>query len=81
MFILKDVDKLYSLFHVVSTTKTTLDKKIGIILSTRAFSSKPAISIEFDDVDSKNLAGYEERTRVLYMIKKTFNLLQDSIKE
>ena len=30
--------------------------------------SKPAILIEFNDVDSNNLAGYEERTRVLYMI-------------
>ena len=40
-----------------------------IILSTRAFSSKPAISIEFNDVDNNNLAGYEERTRVLYMIQ------------
>ena len=39
-----------------------------IILSTRVSSSKPAISIEFNDVDSNNLAGYEERTRVLYMI-------------
>ena len=34
-----------------------------IILSTRVCSSKPAISIEFNDVDSNNLAGYEERTR------------------
>ena len=33
-------------------------------------SSKPAISIEFNDVESNNLAGYEERTRVLYMILK-----------
>ena len=24
----------------------------------------------FNDVESKNLAGYEERTRVLYMIPK-----------
>ena len=28
------------------------------------------ISIEFNDEDSNNLAGYEERTRVLYMILK-----------
>ena len=44
--------------------------KKRIILSTRVLSSKPAISIEFNDVD--NLAGYEERTRVLYMIPKSF---------
>ena len=44
-------------------------KRIRIILSTRVFSSKPAISIEFNDVDSNNLAGYEERTCVLYMIQ------------
>ena len=41
---------------------------VRIILSTRVYSSKPAISIEFNDVDINNLAGYEERTRVLYMI-------------
>ena len=41
-----------------------------IILSTRVFSSKPAISIEFNNVDSDNLAGYEGRTRVLYMFPK-----------
>ena len=29
---------------------------------------KPAISIEFNNVDSNNLAGYKERTHVLYMI-------------
>ena len=43
-----------------------------IILSMRVFSSKPAISIEFNDVESHNLAGYEERTRVFYMIRKGF---------
>ena len=35
----------------------------------RVFSSKPAISIEFNNVNSNNLAGYEEHTRVLYMIQ------------
>ena len=32
---------------------------------------EPAISIEFNNVDSNNLAGFEERTRVLYMIHLT----------
>ena len=39
-------------------------------------SSKPAILIEFNDVNSNNLAGYEERTRILYMIR---NILQTVI--
>ena len=39
------------------------------MLSTRVCSSKPAISIEFNDVYGNNLAGYEECTRVLYMIQ------------
>ena len=34
------------------------------------------ISIEFNDVDSNNLASYEERTRVLYMIRFTFIQIQ-----
>ena len=34
----------------------------------RVCSWKPAISIEFNDVESNDLAGYEERTRLLYMI-------------
>ena len=38
------------------------------IKNTRVCSSRPAISIEFNDVDSNNLAGYEERTRILSMI-------------
>ena len=29
--------------------------------------------IEFNDVDIDNLAGYEERTRVLYMIRSPFS--------
>ena len=37
----------------------------GIMLSMRVCSSKPAILIEFNDVDINNLAGYEER-RTLY---------------
>ena len=41
---------------------------IRIILSMRVCSSAPAISIEFNDVESNDLAGYEERARVLYMI-------------
>ena len=43
-----------------------------IILSMQVRSSKPAISIEFNDVENNNLAGYEERTRVLYMIQKCY---------
>ena len=39
------------------------------MLSMRVCSSKPAILIESNDLDSNNLAGYEERTRVLYMIR------------
>ena len=46
--------------------------KLRIILSTRVRSSKPAISIEFNDVDSNNSAGYWERTRVLYMTRLVF---------
>ena len=46
----------------------------GIILSMRVCSSKPAISIEFNDVNINNLAGFEERTRVLYMIQKLYLL-------
>ena len=42
----------------------------------RVCSSKPAISLEFNDVESKNLAGYEERTRVLYMIRNLFEYLE-----
>ena len=38
----------------------------------RVSSLKPAISIEFNDVDSNNLAGYKERSRVLYMIRFLF---------
>ena len=34
----------------------------------RVCSSKLAISIGSNDVKSNDLAGYEERTRVLYMI-------------
>ena len=34
----------------------------------RVYSSYPAISIEFHDVDIDDLAGYEERTRILYMV-------------
>ena len=48
--------------------------KIWIILNTRVSSSKPAISIEINDVDSNNLAGYKERTRVFYMIQKFLTL-------
>ena len=29
---------------------------------------EPAISIEFDRIDINSVAGYEERTRVFYMI-------------
>ena len=43
--------------------------KIWIILGMRVCSSKPAILIEFNDADSNNLAGYKDRTRVLYMIR------------
>ena len=32
-----------------------------------------AISIEFNDVISNNLAGYEESNRVLYMIRQLFS--------
>ena len=50
--------------------KSFLCKDFRIILSTQVCSSEPAISIEFNDVDSNNLAGYEERTRLLYMIRE-----------
>ena len=38
-------------------------------LNTRVCSSKPAISIEFNNVDSNNLASYEECIRVHFMIQ------------
>ena len=38
----------------------------------RVCSSKPAISIDFNGVNNNNLAGYEECTRVLYMIQKKY---------
>ena len=44
----------------------------------RVFSSKPATSIEFNDVESNNLAGYEERTRVLNMIRWIYILYTHS---
>ena len=47
------------------------DQPIGIILSKRVCSWKPAISIKFNDVVSNNLVGYEERSCVLYMILDT----------
>ena len=47
----------------------TNKNKAGIILSMRVCSSKPAILIEFNDVDIDNLAGYKECTCVLYTIQ------------
>ena len=57
-----------SIWHLVLSNAA---KKYWIILRMRICFLKPAISIEFNDVDSNNSAGYEECTCILYMIQNT----------